>query len=47
MAWSDKMHIKGGDDDMNGFFGDRSAEIMFQASENYGHWGTADRTDLI
>ena len=42
-----KMHVKGGDDNMKGVFGDRSAERMFQTAENSGHWGTADRTDLI
>jgi hypothetical protein len=42
-----EMHTKGGDDDMIGFFGDRSAEMMFQIAENYEHWGPADRTDLI
>ena len=40
------MHIKGGDDDMKGFSGDRSAEKMFQIDENSVHWGTAVRTDL-
>lgn len=42
-----KMHVKGGDDDMKGVFGDRAAERMFHMVDNYGHRGTADRTDLI
>ena len=27
-------------------FGGRSAELTFQITENFEHWGPADRTDL-
>ena len=42
-----KMHVKGGDAEMKNLSCDRSAERMFHVVDNYGHRGTADRTDLI
>ena len=40
------MYRKGGDHEMKCFYGDRSAEMMFQIADNYGHWRPGDRTDL-